>query len=225
MAHTEALFTASRQLARLAKKKLQQDMDHLVVLDADFFAGTLRETFDWHGRALRILPWDGTLLRIDEERRLTVKSGTKPFCDGATLAPDTLLGVDVACGYITHDAWYQEMDAMAADERWSAEGWTLPALRALGDLTLGRAIEYEERRLKKPGLVSRLYYRAVRLFGGIYHAAAKCRVATESLALALAFALAAGGCGGGCGCAAVPDAGFDPSGETPFYHVEVRSNG
>ena len=58
---------------------------------------------------------------------------------------------------------------------------------------------------------SRLYYWAVRTFGGAYH-----RLAV--LVVALGTLLALGGC---AGCTA-PDGVFDSSGELPLYHVVPR---
>jgi len=206
------LFVLSKG-ARKARALVRADRDHRVVLDEPFFAGTFRETFRWEGRDLPILPFENDKLSIGEDRRLVLKVVSVPYCDGATGAPDTWRGLDLAAGYIPHDALYESLEDFLADEAWMAAGWTEEALLALFDIVLGKMIARVEDRAERGSFVSRLYYGAVRRLGKLYH----------RLARALAPVLMAGLCAAlaGCsGCMAVPDEGFDPSDEEPVYHVE-----
>lgn len=218
-----ALIALSKA-ARRARALARADRGHRVVLDEPFFVGVFRETFRWEGRDLPILPVDTELLSIDNARRLVLKAGTRPYSDGASLCPDKLLGVDLAPGYLPHDAFYEMFEDILADPAWKAAGWTEPALRKLADIVLGRMVarpvperpEGEAPSSPSPrrAFVSRLCYGAVRRFGGLYHALARAFV------LVLMAGLCAGllGCSGGC--MAVPDGVFDPSDEVPVYHVE-----
>lgn len=206
------LFVLSKG-ARKARALVRADRDHRVVLDEPFFVGTFRETFRWEGRDLPILPFENDKLSIGEDRRLVLKVVAVPYCDGATGAPDTWRGLDLAAGYIPHDALYESLEDFLADEAWMAAGWTEEALLALFDIVLGKMIARVEDRAERGNFVSRLYYGAVRRLGKLYH----------RLTRALALVLMAGLCAAlaGCsGCMAVPDEGFDPSDEVPVYHVE-----
>ena len=206
------LFVLSKG-ARKARALVRADRDHRVVLDEPFFVGTFRETFRWEGRDLPILPFENDKLSLGEDRRLVLKVVAVPYCDGATGAPDTWRGLDLAAGYIPHDALYESLEDFLADEAWMAAGWTEEALLALFDIVLGKMIARVEDRAERGNFVSRLYYGAVRRLGKLYH----------RLTRALALVLMAGLCAAlaGCsGCMAVPDEGFDPSDEVPVYHVE-----
>ena len=206
------LFVLSKG-ARKARALVRADRDHRVVLDEPFFVGTFRETFRWEGRDLPILPFENDKLSIGADRRLVLKVVSVPYCDGATGAPDTWRGLDLAAGYIPHDALYESLEDFLADEAWMAAGWTEEALLALFDIVLGKMIARVEDRAERGNFVSRLYYGAVRRLGKLYH----------RLTRALALVLMAGLCAAlaGCsGCMAVPDEGFDPSDEVPVYHVE-----
>lgn len=216
-----ALFVLSKA-AKKAGKILSADRDHLVALDEPFFVGTFRESFRWEGRDLPILPFENDKLAIDDARRFVVKVVDTPYCDGATGCPDKMLGVDLAPGYIPHDALYESFDDILADPAWKAAGWTEPALRALADIVLGKMIERlvsadeaakEHGQQRRRSFLSRLCYGAVRRLGGLYHRVVR----------AFAVVLLAGLCAAlaGCsGCMVVPDEGFDPSDEEPVYHVE-----
>lgn len=212
------LFVLSKG-ARKARALVRADRDHRVVLDEPFFVGTFRETFRWEGRDLPILPFENDKLSIGGDRRLVLKVVSVPYCDGASGFPDKALGIDLAAGYIPHDALYESLEDFLADEAWMAAGWTEEALLALFDIVLGKMIartatpEQLESEGGRRSFLSRLCYGAVRRLGKLYH----------RLTRALALVLMAGLCAAlaGCsGCMAVPDEGFDPSDEEPVYHVE-----
>lgn len=208
-----ALLALSKKGAARARALLAADRGHLVALREPFFVGTFRETFRWKGRDLPILPFENDKLRIDDKRRLVLKVVAEPYCDGATLAPDRALGMDLAPGYIPHDAIYESFLDFLADPAWAAAGWTEEALRALADIVLGKMIGREERKAGRRPFLSRLFYGAVRRFGGIYH---------RHFGRAARMALVAAACAGlaGCaGCMAVPDGVFDPSDDFPVYEV------
>ena len=188
-----------------AKNAWEKDRDHLVRLDGDFLVGRLVESFHYGEKDFPVLDWRCEDFSI-ADRVLTLYARPEPICDGATLAPDKLAGVDIAPGYLPHDYLYTHLDEMAADEAWRAAGWTKESLRAFFDAILGNMVENEERRKGKKPWRSRLYHAGVRLFGGIAH-----RLGLSTAVLALAVA----------GCA-IP-AAIEPSGEEPVYTVVKRT--
>ncbi|MBR1835966.1 MAG: hypothetical protein IJ783_01635 [Kiritimatiellae bacterium] len=205
----ELAKAAAAAAAKKVKAAYTRDRDHRVRLLAPFVVGQFPETFRGHEFAT----WESDKVVIDENRVLTIlpdPPDAEPQCDGATFAPDKIAGLDIAPAYIPHDALYGDLDAIASDSRWRSLGWTRRDLRAAFDMVLGAMIRREEDRAGK-GLhwVSRLYWRAVRLFGGIYHAAARVVVVAGLSALALGWA---------GGCSAIPD-GFEPGDGDPVYEV------
>jgi hypothetical protein len=188
-----------------AKNAWEKDRDHLVRLDGDFLVGRLVESFRYGEKDLPVLDWRCEDFSI-VDRTLTLYARPKPICDGATLAPDRLAGVDIAPGYLPHDYLYTHLDEMAADEAWKAAGWTKESLRTFFDAILGNMIDAEERKKGKAPWRSRLYHAGVRLFGGIAH-----RLGLSTAVLALAVA----------GCT-IPTA-IEPSGEEPAYTVVKKS--
>ena len=149
-----------------AKNAWEKDRDHLVRLDGDFLVGRLVESFRYGEKVLPVLDWRCEDFSI-VDRTLTLYASPDPICDGATLAPDKLAGVDIAPGYLPHDYLYTHLDEMAADEAWRAAGWTKESLRAFFDAILGNMVEHEEKRKGKLPWRSRLYHAGVRLFGGV----------------------------------------------------------
>lgn len=149
-------------------------------------------------------------------------------CDGCTLAPDwwpkSWGGIRAYVGAIFHDRWYRAMEDMAR-----AWGWEVSRVRKLGDVVFANILRSLAKTLHgwqrvKAEVACRVYYRSVRAFGGVGHAAYKrfegskvsgSKVSgskvpgSKVLALALAGSLALGGC---AGCA-VPLAWDDPDAE------------
>ncbi len=156
--------------------------------------------------------------------------GKTVVCDGATLAPDTPKGV--MAGAAMHDPGYLELDAIA--QAWRAElfdpgphlkrdriarraargsaFWTHADVRLLFDAIFGDAM----RKSGAAGFIQRLYYSAVRLFGGIFTGWFGAGASKALLAAALI------GVGAGGGCAEPPDI-IDWNTFTPPQPVLVRA--
>ena len=132
-------------------------------------------------------------------------------CDGCTLSPDfwpqSWGGVKAYVGALFHDRWYKWFERFAR-----AWGWPEEKVRKLGDIVFANILHAFVKRLRglsrlRGEIACRTYYRAVRCFGGVGHAAYK-RFAPALVASA-AGSLALGGC---AGCA-VPLAWDDPDAE------------
>jgi len=188
------------------KKAYKADRDHLVRLDRDFYVGTFADVFPYGENDLPVLDFRCRDFSI-ADRQLTLYASPEAKSDGATLAPDKVAGVDLAAGYLPHDYLYGHLDEMANDPAWKAAGWTKDALRALFDSVLGKMIEREEKAKGRSPWISRLYYGAVRVFGGLAH-----KIGIHCLAIL--FALGVAGC-------VFPDS-FTPSDEKPAYTVVPR---
>lgn len=144
------------------------------------------EPFAWRGRWVAVEPnADGETIRITVSP-YTAEDGV---CDGCSLAPDFRGCIEAA---LFHDPWYLELDRMAADT-----GVPLPLLRRLGDAVFGALCQC----YGAPGIVARVYYNAVRWFGGVFH---RIRHGGGAAVVAVVLAaLALAGCAGGC--AGIPD--------------------
>lgn len=180
--NTKIIIAAARKVAEAVEK----DRDHLVKVKHDFYAGTLPDT--WNG--LTVHDFACADFKIVKRVVTIFETGDrKPFCDGASLAPDTLLGVDLAPAYIIHDAVYEHKDEILAE--WT--DWTWDDLRALADMCLGQAmIQIGKAEGGVKGFaVSKAaypYYWATRFLGGVYN-----RLAALCL-VALILSLAGAGC-------------------------------
>ena len=141
MSHTD-IFVLS-EAAKKARKPVADDRDHCVVLDEPFFVGTFREIFSWVDRDLPILPFENDKLSIGEDRRLVLKVVDTPHRDGATGAPDTWRGLDLATDLVAA-ALHESLEDFLADEAWMAANWNEYALVSLFDIILGKMIHREE---------------------------------------------------------------------------------
>lgn len=190
----------------IMKEAIRADRNHSYELTADYVVGRFNEKVldkyvpDYECEAFDI-----------KDGLLTIHKGFKD-CDGATCAPDKLI-IDIAKGYFPHDAGYAELERMAADPRWIANGWSIKEIRKLWDIVLGQCLKHSANketgfRNKAANLVARIYYSAVRLFGGIFHKS------TKIILIILFLAILIGGC-------CIPD-GFTPTDDDPIYTlVEV----
>lgn len=123
--------------------------------------------------------YDGEFVRI-HGNKLTILPNRN--CDGATMSPDKIGKWSMVVPALAHDALYEELEPIAA-------AWEWPVARTrkwADDVFYGLAIRYA------PSLLARIYWRGIRLFGGIAHAVGKV------LAVVLVCLLVAGWCGG-CG--------------------------
>ena len=100
----------------------------------------------------------GKLIRI-QDRVVTVHPYAGDVNDGCTLVPDYIGAWRPVVGAVFHDPWYLEMDAMAA-----AWGWPVARVRRLGDRVFYAILVH----VSSTGL-ARIYYRGVRMFGGLAH--------------------------------------------------------
>lgn len=162
---------------------------------------------------------------------VTLKAYGAGVCDGASLAPDSPAGVLGATG--AHDPGYMEMEDIA--EAWSdypyAPGvlfardwvarrggesayWTAADVRHLFDAIFGDAIA----EVSHWPIITRLYYSAVRYFGGIFHTSGK--ILQKAVPLLLLPLLAAG-CSG---CLTPADIADWPNGFPALEKVESGSD-
>lgn len=167
-------------------------------------------------------------------------------CDGCSLAPDelpkTFGGIKFLVGALFHDAWYRDLEVLTYFFRLAepAEpglkaGWTTKKVRKLGDMifagVLNALVEQELTGFQKwlGRQWVKVYYWAVRVFGGLYHKPSQAfaptavrpavRPAVRVLVIALSLSVSVAGCGG---CAA-PQPFADPSALTmPKYeHIDA----
>lgn len=131
-------------------------------------------------------------------------------CDGCTLSPDwwprSWGEIRAYVAAIFHDRWYDWLEKFA-----KAWGWAVDRVRKLGDIIFANILRALKRRLRglqrlKAEVACRVYYRSVRAFGGVAHAAYRRFEGAKALALAAALSLLMSGCSG---CSA-PMAWDDP---------------
>ena len=187
-------FKLLSSVGKAVYKLYRKDRDHYVRLLEPYTVGRF---------LIDIPDFDCELFTISDGT-LTLKPAGERHCDGATFAPDKIGGRDFASGYIAHDYWYEMLDEMAADPAFVAAGLDIGKLREIGDAMLAAQIKL------KSGLWARVYYRAVRMFGGLFR-----RLGLASVLVALALS----GC---AGCAELPDGIFEPSGDDPVYETVPR---
>lgn len=152
--------------------------------------------------------YHGTLIEIAASV-VTVRPYNGDVNDGCTLAPDWIGAWRPVVAACFHDPWYEEMDAMAAD--WK---WPVSRVRALGD-----RIFYGILLQVAPWWIARIYYRAVRAFGGIAHFIM--RQAAPLLVVAVLLGLA--GCAG-CTGPATPWEDPDAPVAMPDYEQTAGGN-
>lgn len=187
----------------IMNEAIRADRDHQCELTADYVVGKFDE------KVLDKFVPDYECAAFDiSNGLLTIHKGFND-CDGATFAPDKLI-IDIAKGYIPHDAGYAAIEQMAADPRWIANGWTESEIRKLWDIVLGQCLDHSAKqqsgwRKAAASIVARVYYRAVRLFGGIFHKSAKIILLIFLMSLLLT------------GCS-IPG-GFSPTDEEPVYII------
>lgn len=136
-----------RQAVKAALRAYKQDRSNRYRIDVDWPAPRLKHAVpDYHGTSVWFV-----------DRTPIVKQGY--VSDGATMAPDKIGSWSFLQAAFLHDAIYEELEAIAA-----AWGWSVAAVRKLADdMFLHIACRHA------PTRVARIYYRAVRRFGGAAH--------------------------------------------------------
>lgn len=185
------------KLSKEAQEYFDLVLDSRIIIKHNFEAGKfLRECPDFICDDFAII--DGVL-------RIYATGKRSPICDGASLAPDKVLGFDVVASSVVHDCIYHYLEAIA--ECW---GWSVSDVRRLADEAFGCDMLYRAKLEKNPAkrfaysAVAYIYYYAVRLFGGIYHK-------TKAGLLVISAMLFLSGC-------AIPET-FAPTGEELQYIV------
>lgn len=185
------------------QKIIEEDKNHRIRLKEDFVVGSFK---------IQMPDFDCVDFCIKDKKMIVKKEAAS--IDGASCAPDKFI-IDMACGYIPHDVWYQHLEEMAAHPDFQALGYTYDKLRKIGDDVFGikllQEASKEGTQFKRTGatLVSKIYYNAVRWFGGIFHKLGKL------FCIAFAVSLLTG-----CTGCAMPDSSiFEPSDEEPQYEV------
>ncbi len=182
----------------VALQLYRRDRDHYVRLLEPYTVGNF---------LIDIPDFDCELFSIKDGTLVLMPAGER-HCDGATFAPDKIGDLDFACAYIAHDFWYEMIDCMARDAAFVRAGFDAERLRWIGDAILAAQMK------RKSGLWARVYYFAVRTFGGLFH-----RLGLASFALFFLSLAALSGC---AGCAELPDGVFDPNDSDPVYETLPR---
>lgn len=188
------------------KEVIEEDKNHRIQLKSDYTVGTF---------TIPMPDFDCSDFYIIEQTFIVKKEAS--CIDGASCAPDKFI-IDMACGYIPHDVWYQHLEEMAANPDFQALGYTYDKLRKIGDDVFGLKLYQESKKqtnsFKQKGasLVSRIYYNAVRALGGLYN---KLLGSGKLICIAFAASILVG-----CtGCATPDESVFEPADEEPQYEV------
>lgn len=167
------------KVARKIADILEEDHNHRIVIKKTYDAGHFKTPVpDFRCRDFSIK--DGNFRVYKTGKR-------KPIVDGASCAPDKIGSLDIASGYVIHDLMYHYLEQIA--EKWD---WDPDKVRELADACLGNAIEQQGGPLA--AVVSRIYYTAVRIFGGLYHRIMKLFAVVAIVGGVMML--------GGCGCQA-----------------------
>lgn len=144
------------KIIKLIGKCIKKDRDHHVIITEDYVAG--------YTSLPNYLCDD---FKIEDGKITVFATGDRePVIDGATCAPDKIGDLDIAPGYILHDLFYAHLEDISA--KWRTD---VKNVRKVADDILENAIAQQKCAGSK--LVSKIYYAAVRCFGGIAHALGK----------------------------------------------------
>ena len=191
-------FTLLSNVGKVAYKLYKKDRDHYVRLLEPYTVGRF---------LIDVPDFDCALFTL-QGGTLTLKPAEAKHCDGATLAPDKIGGTDFAGAYIAHDFWYEAIKDMAKDERFMEAGFDADKLQEIGDAILAAQMAVKSR------FWARVYYWAVRTFGGLAR-----RLQSVGIVAFFAALLLSSGC---AGCLSLPDGIFEPSGSDPVYETTPR---
>ena len=198
--------TIARQAVKAAipyiKAQIRRDAENLYSLKEDWKLPAINRALrDYGDEAFRIW-WDWDRERSFVVVRAFESTREDPICDGASLAPDKVLGVDFVPAALFHDRWYGRMEAIA-----KAWGWGVADMRKLGDEIFASIVYAENGSGPVVRFLASTYYHAVRAFGGLYH---KHGGKLRNLVLAILAAAVFAGCAGCVGSIFDPEDGYAP---------------
>ncbi len=194
----------ARKMAKKVKELYELDQNKRVVVKQNIILGRFHQAINFPDGSIRSVPdflCDDFGI-IDGVFEVFATGDRKPFCDGSSLAPDKVGSWNTIKAALGHDAGYEHLEEIA--EAW---GWKVEDVRWLFDAMFGNLLNAETERqttvvMRVAGnALTRVYYWAVRRFGGFYHAVKQ----RAPVILALLFF---------AGCLAIPDV-FEPSEEQP----------
>lgn len=191
-------------MAKKVKELYELDQNKRVVVKQNIILGRFHQAINFPDGSIRSVPdflCDDFGI-IDGVFEVFATGDRKPFCDGSSLAPDKVGSWNTIKAALGHDAGYEHLEEIA--EAW---GWKVEDVRWLFDAMFGNLLNAETERqttvvMRVAGnALTRVYYWAVRRFGGFYHAV------KQRAPVFLALMLLAG-------CLAIPDV-FEPSEDQP----------
>lgn len=182
-----------------AKKQIKVDKENRYSLLKEWELPTIK-----CGGICPAFNYENEHLRIIKTGEDTISVTVKPYestpendvCDGCSMSPDIRGCLE---GAIFHDPWYLALEDMSG-----VTGIPQSSLRELGDAIFGNVIKAS----RGDGIVARIYYWGVRVFGGLYHTGKKHGVTVIVIIAMSAVA--------GCSGCAIPDV-FDGEPSEPDY--------
>lgn len=204
---TAAAIATARKVVKVAKKVkelYELDQKKRIRVMRDIILGRFRDDIVFPDGSVRSVPdfWCDDFAIVDGVFEVFATGDRDPFCDGSSLAPDEIGSWKTIKAALGHDAGYEHLEEIA--EAW---GWTTEEVRWLLDAMFGNLLHAETERQKNAVMrvagnaLEKIYFWAVRRFGGFYHSV---KQAAPALLVLLFVA----------GCLAIPDV-FEPSDEQP----------
>lgn len=194
----------ARKVAKKVKELYELDQKKRIRVMRDIILGRFRDDIVFPDGSVRSVPdfWCDDFAIVDGVFEVFATGDRDPFCDGSSLAPDEIGSWKTIKAALGHDAGYEHLEEIA--EAW---GWTTEEVRWLFDAMFGNLLHAETERQKNAVMrvagnaFEKIYYWAVRRFGGFYHSVKQAAPALLALLLV-------------AGCLAIPDV-FEPSDEQP----------
>lgn len=194
----------ARKVAKKVKELYDLDQKKRVIMKRDIILGRFRNDIVFPDGSVRSVPdfWCDDFAIVDGVFEVFATGDRDPFCDGSSLAPDKIGSWNTIKAALGHDAGYEHLEEIA--EAW---GWTTEEVRWLFDAMFGNLLHAETESQKNAVMrvagnaFEKIYYWAVRRFGGFYHSVKQAAPALLALLLV-------------AGCLAIPDV-FEPSDEQP----------
>ena len=204
---TAATIAIGKKVAKVAKKVkelYEMDQKKRIRVMRDIILGRFRDDIVFPDGSIRSVPdfWCDDFAIVDGVFEVFATGDRDPFCDGSSLAPDEIGSWKTIKAALGHDAGYEHLEEIA--EAW---GWTTEEVRWLFDAMFGNLLHAETERQKNAVMrvagnaLEKIYYWAVRRFGGFYHSVKQAAPALLAVLLV-------------AGCLAIPDV-FEPSEDQP----------